>query len=79
MHVHTTRWMEIIWTKSSPRKKKRTRYSKTGLGTIELAADRMSDAQFKYSADCLPKHQDKECGSEQSLSFTDTQKKITKQ
>ena len=37
------RWMEIIQTKFSYRKK--AQYSRTGLGTIELAPDRMSDAQ----------------------------------
>ena len=37
------RWMEIIQTKFSYRKK--AQYSRTGLGTIELVPDRMSDAQ----------------------------------
>ena len=45
MHVYTTPWMMIIWTKSSYLKKK-TRYSRTVMETIDLAPDRMPEAQI---------------------------------
>ena len=45
MHVYTTPWIEVIWTKFTYLTKK-TRYSRTGLETIDLTPDRMSDAQI---------------------------------